>query len=321
MNSWAFNQKIKLLTRRYPSSQKLGTTHILSLLNDLGNPQNHLPPTIHIAGTNGKGSTQAFLKSILMAEQYRVHAYISPHLVRFTERITLANHEITEDRFIHYLNQALSTLSNQPITWFELCTAVALLAFHSTPGEAVILETGMGGRLDATNVIKAPACTVITSLSYDHQHHLGDRLALIATEKAGIFKTNVPVVTCHQPPEARDVLRDHAQHNNCRLYEQGREWQCVQRDQTLYFTFLNQSQAYVLPNLIGSHQIQNAGLALATLFVLKDILSVTLAAINQGLGQAHWPGRLQNLKNHPYQKLLPENISLYLDGAHDERGF
>ncbi len=318
MNSPGFIDTLKELEQRFSTSNKSSLSNIQSFLKRLGDPHKHLPPTFHIAGTNGKGSTAAFLKAILMAAGYRVHIFTSPHLVRFTERIVLENEEITEEIFLHFLKQVLNALKDEPLTWFELMTAVALLAFSKTPGDVVILETGMGGRLDATNVIEHPICTLITSISLDHQAFLGNEMSQIAVEKAGIFKEKCPVITCSQPTEVMTILEKNAQGKNCHFYSEPEDWKVNKLDQQFEFEFKGKKTCYPLPALKGQHQLQNAGLALTALNVTADSFPMSDTAIHKGLTNVQWPARLQLLKDHPYSNLMPINTPLYLDCAHNE---
>lgn len=272
----------------------LGLDRVLALLARLGNPHLKLPPMVHIAGTNGKGSTLAFLKAMLEAAGHRVHRYTSPHLVHFNERIELAGKPIPDDILYDALERCrIAAGDDIPVTFFEGTTVAAFLAFHEHPADVLLLETGMGGRLDATNVVPNPICTIITPIGYDHMEFLGDTLAKIAAEKAGILKPGVPCVLAAQSPDAMAVFIETARRLNAPLLQESLDWHPVAEDIPL--------------GLHGAHQRQNAGAALAALRHIP--LNVTEAQQHAGLQHASWPGRLQ---------LLQDNI--WLDGSHNEAG-
>src|SRR5438309_2894124 len=214
------------LMRLHPKKIDLSLGRIEQLLATLGNPQKQLPPAIHVAGTNGKGSTIAVLRACLEAAGYRVHVYTSPHLVRFHERIRLAGELIDEDALLDVLDECERANGEAPITFFEITTAAAFLAFARIPADIVLLEVGLGGRLDATNVLPRPAATAITPISLDHQAFLGDTIAAIAGEKAGILKPGVPAIIGPQPSEAEAVIEQRAITIGAPLYRWGREWRC-----------------------------------------------------------------------------------------------
>src|SRR5205085_1021544 len=214
------------LMQLHPKKIDLSLGRIERLLTVLGNPQDRLPPAVHVAGTNGKGSTVATLRACLEAGGYRVHAYTSPHLVRFHERILLAGRLIDEDALVAVLDECERANAGAPITFFEITTAAAFLAFARTPADIVLLEVGLGGRLDTTNVVRHPAVTSITPISLDHQAFLGDTVAAIAGEKAGILKPGVVGVIAPQPAEAARVIAERATAVGSPLYRSGREWRC-----------------------------------------------------------------------------------------------
>lgn len=270
------------------------------LMAALGNPHLSLPPVVHVAGTNGKGSVIAYLRSILKAAGYRVHSYISPHLVRFNERILLDDAEISIEMLMPVLQQILALQKETPTTFFEATTAAAFLAFSQHPADIILLETGMGGRLDATNIISHPAVVAITPIGMDHAEFLGNSLAQIAAEKAGIIKANCPVVMGVQMPEAATVIAVKASEMNAPLVrvEVPQEW------------------PYALPALMGEHQFANAATALTVLEQLGDF-KVTREHINTGLQTASWPARLQPLESGYWRSQLPEGWKLYLDGGHN----
>lgn len=284
------------------------------LLEKLGNPHQKLPPVIHVAGTNGKGSVIAYMKAILESAGYRVHCYTSPHLIRFNERIVLAGQEI-EDGYLEELLNRILAVEEEPLDFFEITTALAFAAFSETPADILLLETGLGGRLDCTNVIKAPIATVITSISYDHMEVLGNKLSDIAYEKSGIFKENSPCYIGQQgSEEVIEVLRDRATRLNCPVFQCGQEWELSVEKENFVF---NQrhccKESYPLPSLKGGHQIDNAGLAVA---VLKNSSTITVTGqdIESGLRKAKWPGRLQKLDSNN----IPDNWEVWLDSGHNE---
>ena len=304
------------LTRLHPKLIDLSLGRIEGLLAALGNPQDRLPPVIHVAGTNGKGSTVATLRACLEAGGWRVHAYTSPHLVRFHERIRLAGELIGEDRLILLLEECEGANRGAPITYFEITTAAALLAFARVPADFVLLETGLGGRLDATNVVKHPAATAITPISLDHQAFLGDTIAAIAGEKAGILKAGAPAVIGPQMPEAAAVFDARAAEIGAPLYRFGREWRCMADNGGMRYEGPHWRCDLPLPSLLGGHQIVNSGAAIAC---LEQLTAFPIAAdtIAQGLRHIDWPARLQRLGRGPLSEALPEGWELWLDGGHN----
>ncbi len=292
---------------------------MLRLLAALGDPHRHLPPVIHVAGTNGKGSTVAFLRAFLEAAGYRVHVYTSPHLVRFAERIRVAGDLIDEARLLALLEECERVNAGAPVTYFEITTAVAFLAFARVPADIALLETGLGGRFDATNVIAAPAVTAITPVSLDHQHFLGDTVAQIAFEKAGIFKPRAPAVLAPQTHDAAAVLEARAHEVGAPLFRAGAEWQAG-ADAAGRLVYRGR-RALVLPppGLAGPHQYDNAATALACLDCL-DGFTVPDAALARGIGAVEWPARLQRLARGALAALLPADGELWLDGAHNQAG-
>ena len=311
---------LERLHRLHPKVIDLSLGRIERILAALGDPHRRLPSVIHVAGTNGKGSTLAFLRAMLEAAGYRVHVYTSPHLVRFHERIRLAQPSgggalIDDQRLIALLEECEAANAGQPITFFEVTTAAAFLAFARTPADVVLLETGLGGRLDATNVVDRPAVTAITRISYDHMSYLGDSLTEIAGEKAGIFKPGVPVVLTPQPMQDVDVaLRERARALAAPILE----WQ-VTPAAGGGFRFQSDDRDMLLPApaLLGAHQVFNAGTAIACLGALPG-LTVNDRAIERGLAGVVWPGRLQRLIRGPLPEALPSGWELWLDGGHND---
>jgi len=291
---------------------------VLRLLAALGNPQDKLPPVVHVAGTNGKGSTLAFLRAFLEAAGYRAHVYTSPHLVRFNERIRLAGRLIEEDALLALLDEVERINAGAPVTFFEITTALAFLAFARVPADIVLLETGLGGRLDATNVIARPAVTAITPISLDHQHFLGDTIAAIAFEKAGILKPGVPAVLAPQLPEAAAVLESRAGEAGAPLFRFGMEWSVRPEGTGLAYRG-RRTVTLPPPGLAGAHQYDNAGTALACLDCLPGF-AVPDAALARGMAAVEWPARLQRLARGPLVRSLPAGAELWLDGAHNAAG-
>ncbi len=297
----------------HPKVIDLSLDRVHRLLAALGNPQRQLPPVVHVAGTNGKGSTVAFLRAMLEAAGYRVHVYTSPHLVRFHERIRLAGALIDDDHLSRLLEECETANGGNAITFFEVTTAAAFLAFSRVPADVVLLETGLGGRLDATNVIDRPAVTAITRISYDHRQFLGESLTEIAGEKAGIFKPNVPVVLAAQPDaEALQALTRQAEAVGAPIHA----WTAVPQPGGFRFESAVRQLDLPPPGLAGGHQIGNAGLALACLDHLP--LTVDDAAIRRGLAAVEWPARLQRLTRGPLADSLPPDWELWLDGGHND---
>jgi dihydrofolate synthase / folylpolyglutamate synthase len=289
------------------------------LLAALGDPQDNLPPVIHVAGTNGKGSTIAFLRAMLEEAGYRVHAYTKPHLVRFHERIRLAGTFIDEPALMALLEECEAVNGGAAITYFEITAAAAFLAFARVPADVVLLETGLGGRFDATNVIAHPALTAITPVSLDHQHFLGDTVAAIAREKAGIFKPGAHAVLAPQSAEAAAVLERVAGEIGAPLFRHGHEWQAAHRpDGGLRYEGRRWRLDLPRPGLLGRHQYDNAGTAIACLEMLKGFASGE-TAIARGLAAVEWPARLQHLVSGPLIAAAG-GAELWLDGGHNQAG-
>jgi dihydrofolate synthase/folylpolyglutamate synthase len=289
----------------------------LDLLKKLGDPHKNLPPVVHVAGTNGKGSVCAFLRAMLEAAGKRVHVYTSPHLVRFHERIRIAGELISEDELVEILDECERLSDAGQVSDFEAATAAAFVAFARHPADVAILEVGMGGRLDATNVIEKAAASVITRLSYDHCKYLGDTLTEIAREKAGIMRTGVPCFIAAQPQkEGLISLCAEAAKKNVPLKMDGTDWCVEPLDDG--FRFIDQARALDLPSpsLIGAHQLGNAGLTIATLSALP--CTVAEEAIMCGLQKAEWPARLQKIARGALADLLPKGWELWLDGGHND---
>ncbi|PTX57805.1 dihydrofolate synthase/folylpolyglutamate synthase [Litoreibacter ponti] len=294
----------------HPKVIDLTLDRVWRLLDAVGNPQDNLPPVIHIAGTNGKGSTQAMIRAGLEGAGHSVHAYTSPHLARFHERIRLAGELISEDHLTEVLDECYVANGPDPITYFEITTVAALLAFSRIRADFTLLEVGLGGRLDATNVIE-PQMTVITPVSIDHEAFLGNTLAKIAGEKAGIIKRGVPCVVGPQHEEALDVIEERVAKLGAPLLAHGQHWHAFEERGRLIFQDDHGLLDLPLPALPGAHQIQNAGAALA---VLRH-LDLGPAAYEAAMKNVVWPARMQRLKSGP----LADAASgpLWLDGGHN----
>ncbi len=282
------------------------------LLAALDHPECALPPVIHIAGTNGKGSTQAMLRAGLEAAGRRVHAYTSPHLARFHERIRLAGELISEHALTAILDECEAANGGADITYFEITTAAALLAFSRTPADFLLLEVGLGGRLDATNVIERPELTIITPISIDHQQYLGETLPEIAGEKAGIMKRGVPCIVGPQPREALEVIEAHAARLGVPLLAHGQHWHVAEEHGRLVYQDETGLLDLPMPRLIGAHQVHNAGIAIAAL----RQLGLDETACEAALTRAAWPARLQRLRTGPLVRAAAR-AELWLDGGHN----
>lgn len=302
----------------HPKVIDLSLGRTLDLLDRLGRPQDRLPPVVHVAGTNGKGSTIAALRAIAEAAGYRVHVYTSPHLARFHERIRLAGTLIGEPALATLLEHCEQVNEGRPITFFEITTCAAFKAFSEEPADLLLLETGLGGRLDSTNVVDRPAATAITPVSMDHMQFLGDTLAAIAGEKAAIQKSGVPSVVGPQPDEAMTAIGAYAGQVGAPLARYGAEW-TVRAGPDGGFRFDSAALGLDLPtpNLSGAHQAVNCGTAVALAAVLRDQgFDLPDAAIATGLTRIEWPARLQILTRGPIAASLP-GWTVTLDGGHN----
>ncbi|WP_298859258.1 folylpolyglutamate synthase/dihydrofolate synthase family protein [uncultured Sulfitobacter sp.] len=296
----------------HPKIIDLTLDRMLKLLDALGNPQNALPPVIHIAGTNGKGSTQAMIRAGLETAGKKVHAYTSPHLARFHERIRLAGELITEEHLTQVLDECYAANNGENITYFEITTCAALLAFSRTPADYTLLEVGLGGRLDATNVIDTPAATVITPVDLDHQQFLGETLPEIAGEKAGIIKRRVPCIVGPQQESGLEVIEAVAARNIAPLSIYGQHWHAYREAGRMVYQDEQGLLDLPLPKLPGLHQVQNAGGAIATL----RALGFDNAACEGAVTNAQWPARMQRLKYGPLIDAAGA-AELWLDGGHN----
>ncbi len=312
---------LERLTLLHPKQIDLSLGRVRRLLDRLGNPERRLPPIVHVAGTNGKGSVMALMRSMLTAAGYRVQAYTSPHLVQFVERVRLAEGIIAEDDLARHLEACEQASRDDPITFFEITTAAAFRAFAKDDADILLLEVGLGGRLDATNVIGSPRLTCITPLALDHAGFLGSTLAEIAREKAGILKSGVTCVLGPQPAEAMETLAVAARSAGAPLVRAGAArgkggWHATAQAGHLHVSVDGRGSRLPLPALPGRHQIANAGLAVACLETI-DGFRVPEPARAEGLARTQWPARLQRLSKGPLTDWLPAGADLWLDGGHN----
>jgi len=307
---------LERLMALHPKRIDLSLGRMYRLLDRLGHPERHLPPVVHVAGTNGKGSTIAYLRAMFEAAGRTAHVYTSPHLVRFAERIRLAGEIIAEDYFAEILARCEAANRSDPITFFEITTAAAFLAFRENPADVLLLETGLGGRLDATNVIDAPALTAISPIAIDHVQYLGPTLESIAIEKAGIMRRGALSVTGPQAPVVDRVLAQAAGQAGAGLYRHGVDWWVAAGGDRLVWHDAATALDLPEPALAGRHQWQNAGLAVACARNLGD-LAPPDGAIAAGLLRVDWPGRLQPLTTGPLMALAPDGAEIWLDGGHN----
>lgn len=312
------DQILARLMALHPKKIDLSLGRMHSILKRLDHPEQKLPPVIHIAGTNGKGSTIATLRAIAEAAGHRVHVYTSPHLVRFNERIRLAGKLITEDALSVLLERVEAAAGDDPITYFEVTTAAALLAFSETPADLCLLEVGLGGRLDATNVIDHPAAVGITPVSLDHQQFLGETLPEIAAEKAGIIKPGSPLIVGPQQKAGLDIIIKTAERLGVKPRTIDDDWHVEAKSDGsgILYEDWRSVMDLPMPPLIGEHQIKNAAMAIA-LAQVQTAVNIPESAIRAGLGWVRWPARLQELQNTPYNDILPKNSDLWLDGGHN----
>lgn len=299
-----------------PGKDVLGLERIRALLARLGNPERSLPPVFHVAGTNGKGSTCAFLRTAIEASGAKVHVYSSPHLVRFNERIRIAGKLIEDDALAALLEEVLDQAEDVGATFFEVTTAAAFLEFARVPADACILEVGLGGRLDATNVVEEPAICGIAQLGVDHQAFLGPTVEVIAAEKAGIAKSGVPLVTLHYPARVANRIGQAADSARAPWFPRGGPWDFAVYQNKLHYRDSQGKLELPLPRLAGAHQTTNAALATA-LLRHQNAIRVPESALRAGIGWAEWPARLQRLGSGPLHDILPAGSELWLDGGHN----
>ena len=311
------------LTSLHPKRIDLSLDRLQRLLVALDHPEKKVPPVIHVAGTNGKGSTIAFLRAILEAAGKRVHTYTSPHLVRFNERFRLGGPGggklVSDEELVATMEECEQANAGAPITVFEITTAVGLVLFARHPADVLLLEVGLGGRLDATNVVANPLATIITPISIDHTDFLGDSLAKIAAEKAGILKHGVPAVVASQSRDALAVIERHAAKLAAPLKIAGEDWSATEERGRLVYQDETGLIDLPAPRLYGRHQYENAGLAIAALRAIKRF-SIPPAAYDAGMVKADWPARLHRLGQGRLVNLVPSGSELWLDGGHNPDG-
>jgi dihydrofolate synthase/folylpolyglutamate synthase len=312
----AVQAELDLLAKLSPGGDRLGLDRITRLLDRLDRPQDSLPPVLHVAGTNGKGSACAFLRAALEAAGHKVHAFTSPHLVRFNERIRLAGQLIGDEQLAALLKEVREAGDGIEPSFFEANTAVAFLAFARAPAAACIVEVGLGGRLDATNVVDRPLACGITSLGLDHQQFLGRRMADIAAEKAGIARRGVPLVTELYPEKLAAMIGKVAEDAGALWLPRGGAWDAVVRQDRIHYRDEKGELTLPVPRLPGRHQVLNAGLAIAMLRY-QDQLKVPASALSAAMGWADWPARLQRLSAGALTGLLPLGSELWVDGGHN----
>jgi dihydrofolate synthase/folylpolyglutamate synthase len=309
------------LTALHPKRIDLSLGRVERLLAALDHPERKLPPVIHVAGTNGKGSVVAFLRAMLEAAGKRVHVYTSPHLVRYNERYRLGDtgELVTDEELAATLTECEDVNGGEPITVFEITTAVGLMLFSRHPADILLMEVGLGGRLDATNVIDHPLATIITPVSVDHTDFLGDSIEKIAAEKAGILKRGAPAIVAAQPRDALTVIERQAARVGAPLKVAGEDWTATEERGRLVY----QDEAGLLdlppPRLYGRHQFENAGVAIAALRAIKA-LKIAPAAFEAGIAKADWPARMQRLGQGALAALAPPGSELWLDGGHNPDG-
>jgi dihydrofolate synthase/folylpolyglutamate synthase len=311
------------LLKLHPKLIDLSLDRIWRLLAALGHPERSLPPVIHVAGTNGKGSTIAFMRAFLEAAGLRVHVYTSPHLVRFNERFRLGQVGggvlVSDEELATVLRACEVANAGAPITVFEIETAAAFALFSRHPADVVLLEVGLGGRLDATNVVAQPLVTVITPVSLDHAEFLGDAITSIAAEKAGILKRGVPAIVAAQPRDALAVIERQAARLAAPVRTAGEHWTATEERGRLVYQDDTGLLDLPAPKLYGRHQFENAGVAIAALRAATG-LRVPPQAYEQGIGKADWPARMQRLSQGQLPALLPAGSELWLDGGHNAEG-
>jgi dihydrofolate synthase/folylpolyglutamate synthase len=310
------------LLKLHPKLIDLSLDRMWRILAAIGHPERKLPPVIHVAGTNGKGSTIAFMRAILEAAGLRVHVYTSPHLVRFNERFRLGQKGegalVSDEELASAFEECERANAGEPITVFEITTAAGLLLFARHPADVLLLEVGLGGRLDATNVIDDPLASVVTPVSFDHAEYLGDTVEKIAAEKAGIFKRGVPAIVAAQPRQALAAIERAAARAGAPIRIAGESWTATEERGRLVY----QDDVGLLdlpaPRLSGRHQFENAGVAIAT---LRAIQSLNLAPpVFEAVAKAEWPARMQRLSQGKLPSLLPAGSELWLDGGHNADG-
>lgn len=283
-----------------------------ALLTRLGNPERALPPVVHVGGTKGKGSTIAFMRAMLEAAGYKVHVYTSPHIAKFNERIVLAGEEITDDYLFDVLEETRTAAQGMEVGFFDATTSAAMLAFSRIPADILLMEMGLGGTVDATNIIDNPALTVMTTISYDHMEYMGNTLASIAAFEAGLIKSEVPCIVSYQHGEVMPVLQAAARQQKSPLYEYGTHWKVARDADGMRYGDAHGEVRLPKPALLGAHQLVNAGNAIAAISALEEF-EVSEEAIKAGLQSVQWKGRLQKMP----ASFLPQGCEYWFDGGHN----
>lgn len=312
----AVQAQLDRLSLLSPGADILGLERIARLCERLGHPERTLPPVFHVAGTNGKGSTCAYLRAAIEAAGMSVHVFTSPHLIRFNERIRVAGKLIEDAELAPLLAEVIAVGGDIGASFFEVTTAAALLAFSRTPADACIIEVGLGGRLDATNIIAAPLVCGIAQLGLDHQSFLGDTIEAIAAEKAGIAKRGVPIITLHYPAAVANQVGATIAAAGAKWHVKGGSWDAAAYQGRLHYRDTQGKLDLPLPGLAGQHQAHNAALAVAMLRH-QDALAVPAGALRAAMGWADWPARLQHLRGGAFVDRLPAGAELWIDGGHN----
>ncbi len=315
-NSTKILKRLQLL---HPKKIDLSLYRLKRLLKKLNNPQLKIAPTIHLAGTNGKGSITSFLRTIFEKANLKVHTYTSPHLIRFNERIRINSKLISNSDLSKLLEECERVNNGEEITFFEITTAAAFLAFSRSHSDLVLLETGLGGKFDATNISENKICSVITPISMDHMNFLGSSIKKITLEKLGIFKNSKYAIAAKQKKIVREMIRSEAKKKKIKLFEEGLNWRILKKDyekKEFLMSFEGSNYNLKFPSLQGEHQIENASTAVATALSLNN-RKITEKIINRGLLGTNWAGRMQRLNTGKLSKFMGKNFEIWLDGGHN----
>ena len=308
---------LKRLELLHPKKIDLSLNRLNRLLKKLGNPHQNLPPSIHIAGTNGKGSITSFLRSIFENSGFEVHTYTSPHLIKFNERIRINSKIISNNLLSNLLEECEDLNNGEEITFFEITTATAFLAFNRIQSDLVLIETGLGGRFDATNVINNPLCSVLTPISMDHMNFLGSTIRDITREKIGIIKKKSITIISKQYNYVRKLIRKEAIKKNNFIFEEGKDWKIIKiKKNSFIFSFKKNKYEFPRPSLFGLHQIENASTAIATIMAQKKFI-VSQEVISDSIKKTTWPARMQKLNSGKLKDLLGKSFDIWLDGGHN----
>ena len=309
---------LRRLELLHPKKIDLSLDRLRKLLKKLNNPHLRLPPVIHVAGTNGKGSVTSILRSIYETSRLNVQCYTSPHIIKFNERIRINSKLITNDYLNILLEECEFYNRGEEITFFEITTAAAFLAFSRVNSDLLILETGLGGRFDATNIIEEKICSVITPISMDHMNFLGSKISLIAREKLGIVKNSERVIISKQKSYVKYLIRTHLKKINTVSHEEGKDWKVLKKDykkRKFFMNFREKNYEFNFPSLYGDHQIENASTAISTALSIKNF-NISNESINTGLLKTNWPARMQKLKGK-LSKKAGKGFDIWLDGGHN----